>query len=67
MRLALAAILVLVAYGPLLAEFGANLWSRPYYQHFPYVLLAAGYLIWRAMHDRTAEPRTVPSALRGGL
>ncbi|MEN1680504.1 MAG: exosortase U [Planctomycetota bacterium] len=36
------------AYGPLLWEFGYNLWQRPHYQHFPFVILASGLLAARA-------------------
>lgn len=33
-----------LAYGPWLVAFGQELWSKPHYQHFPFVLLAAGLL-----------------------
>lgn len=42
---------VAVAYGPLLVEFGQNLWAKPYYQHFPYILLASGALFTQRVRD----------------
>ncbi|TWT78395.1 Transmembrane exosortase [Posidoniimonas polymericola] len=61
----LAALLTIVlglAYGPLLLEFAGNLWARPYYQHFPFVLVAAGLLIGRALRT-TPTSSSPPSRL----
>ncbi|MEM6798449.1 MAG: exosortase U [Planctomycetota bacterium] len=43
---ALSVAAVATAYGPLLVEFSQNLWDKPYYQHFPFVLFASGWLAW---------------------
>ncbi|HYO23993.1 MAG TPA: exosortase U [Lacipirellulaceae bacterium] len=42
---AVAALLVACAYGPLLVEYFTNLWQKPYYQHFPFVLVAFAWLV----------------------
>ncbi|TWT73770.1 Transmembrane exosortase [Posidoniimonas polymericola] len=49
MHAPLLAIIVALAYGPLLTEYAANLWSRPYYQHFPYYLATCLLLANRAL------------------
>lgn len=49
------------AYGPLLFEFAANIWAyKPHYQHFPFVVLAAFLLMWRAGSDPTQGPSPGP-------
>ena len=45
----LTLLAIAIAYGPLLVDFGGNLWSKPHYQHFPFVLLASGLLIARRL------------------
>lgn len=41
------ALLVLVAaYGPMLAVFFQQMWAQPQYQFFPFVILAVGWLFW---------------------
>jgi exosortase len=51
---ATAAVLCL-AYGPMLVTYFVQLWSRPHYQYFPFVLAAFAYLLWR--NGRQAQPR----------
>jgi exosortase len=43
----------LLAFGfaPLLLQFFANLWSRPYYQFFPMALAGAGFLAWSRLKE----------------
>ena len=43
----------LLAFGfaPLLLQFFANLWARPYYQFFPMALAGAGFLAWNRLKD----------------
>lgn len=60
--LAVASVLaIVIAYGPLLVAFVEDLWDKAHYQHFPFVLLAAGILFTvRLRATRTAgEPRPV--------
>lgn len=40
-----AAAVLGAAYGPLLVEFFTSLWTREYYQHFPFVLAAFAWLM----------------------
>jgi exosortase len=51
------------AYGPLLVPYFQNLWSREYYQHFPFVLAAFAALI--AQRVAAAQPRPADFARRG--
>ncbi len=54
----LSLLAIAIAYGPLLAEFGSQLWAKPYYQHFPFVLLASGLLF--AQQLATSEAKDAP-------
>ena len=56
----LSLVAIGIAYGPLLAEYGARLWSRPHYQHFPFVILASFVLF--ATQLGAAEKRTKPAS-----
>ena len=56
-----SAVVLLIAYGPLLVEFCLNLWSKPQYQYFPFVLGAFAWLLWR--NGATSEQRP-PHATR---
>ncbi|QDV73035.1 exosortase U [Botrimarina mediterranea] len=49
--LALLAVAITAAYGPLLMEEAGNLWRRSHYQHFPFVLLASVLLFARGLAD----------------
>lgn len=65
-RLALMASGVLLAYGPLLAAHGRQLWLRPHYQFFPVLLLGAAILAWQRLHSVHAL-RPGPRSLSYGL
>ena len=43
--------LLAFGFGPLLAEFFANLWGRPHYQFFPLALAGAGFLAWSRLKE----------------
>jgi len=51
--------LLAFGFGPLLAEFFANLWGRRYYQFFPLALAGAGFLAWSRLNE-------VPGPLESG-
>jgi exosortase len=58
-------VVTALAYGPLLVEHFTNLGAKTYYQHFPFILAAFGWLIWQrfsAAHSRDLDDR---SALGG--
>lgn len=58
--LAIASLAALgVAYGPLLIDFGEDLWLKPHYQHYPFVLLGAVLLAGKQLLD---SPRSSPRA-----
>jgi exosortase len=52
---AATAVVLGLAYGPLLMEFFANQWTRPHYQYFPFVIGAFALLLWQRCAQ--AEPR----------
>jgi exosortase len=60
-----AAAVIGAAYGPLFVEFFTSLWTREYYQHFPFVLAAFAWLM--GTRCWTAPPLETPasSARRG--
>ena len=43
--------LLVLGFAPLLLQFFANLWSRPYYQFFPMALAGAGFLAWSRIKE----------------
>jgi len=45
------ALIALVGFGPLLAQFFFNLWQFDTYQFFPLALAGAGFLAWRGLGD----------------
>ena len=45
------ALLALVGFGPLLAQFFWNLWNFDTYQFFPLALAGAGLLAWRGLQE----------------
>lgn len=49
--IAATAIVLVLAYGPLLVQYGRHLWSLPHYQFFPLAMVAAGVLV----HSRIKE------------
>ncbi len=51
----IAAVVTALAYGPLLYEYFAYLGAKPYYQHYPFVLAAFGWLL--AQRLMAAHPR----------
>jgi len=58
-------LLVMVGELPLLLKFFANLWTRPQYDFYPLILVAAAYLAW----DRLREvpfPQPTADARRAG-
>lgn len=50
---------IVVAYGPLLADFGEDLWRKPHYQHAPFVVLAAALLALQQMASRPTSTRPI--------
>jgi exosortase len=58
---------LVIAYGPLLFEFFSHLWTRPQYQHFPFVLAAFGWLLATRMAEARPRQSTVgrPAAMYG--
>jgi exosortase len=59
------ALAAAIAYVPLLVEHFANLGAKTYYQHFPLILAAFGWLIWQRF--AAASPREIEDrpCLRG--
>jgi exosortase len=53
-----------LAYGPLLVEHFVNIGAKTYYQHFPFILAAFGWLVWHRF--AAAKPRDVDDQLRFG-
>ncbi|WP_197526617.1 exosortase U [Botrimarina colliarenosi] len=58
--MAALAIALIAAYGPILVEFFHNVWRRPHYQHFPFVLAASALLF---MRDLSTRPGRAPGPL----
>lgn len=65
MLLALA-VAGLIGYGPLLWQHFTSLWAQPYYQYFPFVLLAFGYLLFQRS-DQAKGVVNDDSPFRNGL
>ena len=57
----LLALIALLGFGPLLAQFLFNLWNFDTYQFFPLALAGAGFLLWRGLQEveRPLEPGSV--------
>lgn len=63
----LSLLAILIAYGPLLIEFAANLWSRLHYQHFPFILLASVLLFTQRLQHSEVNPASAADrAARSG-
>jgi exosortase len=62
-----------IAYGPLLVEFFSNLWGRPHYQHFPFVLAGFAWLMAtrlsasRQLPDQVGAPSMAPGLVLGAV
>jgi exosortase len=52
---AATAVVLCLAYGPMLVAYFTHQWERPHYQYFPFVIGAFLWLLWR--NGRQAEPR----------
>jgi exosortase len=61
-----AAIVLGVAYGPLLLEYFTGLWAREHYQHFPFVLGAFAWLLAARLWSGGPPPTGSPSVARRG-
>lgn len=51
-----SAAAVALAYGPWLVAFGQDLWAKPHYQHFPFVLAAAVVLCIQRLREGRSDP-----------
>ncbi len=60
---AATAAVLCVGYGPMLATYFAQQWSREHYQFFPFVLAAFAWLLWR--NGRLAQPRAAEDTYDG--
>ena len=47
LQFAATAIVLCLAYGPLVFQFFLNQWERPHYQYFPFVIGAFLWILWR--------------------
>lgn len=58
-------LVLLLAYGPALAAYGAHLWDRPHFQFFPLAVAGAVALAWRGLKENLPAPeRSSPRAMR---